>query len=158
MGQHNGTIETRLVGRLFEAQRGLCFCCDRPMVRAKFPIASRTLGWSREHVYPRARLSAPLHNNVVLSHPACNAARGSRPPTEAELAKARAIYAALGLIAFTEEVNRSGHHERRPVPKVKWAWPLAAGDVVARAASGEVVAVFRCPGVARRRSARHAPA
>lgn len=56
-------------------------------------------GVTREHVYPRAMRLA-LHHNIVLAHPNCNSRRGSRAPTEEEIAKTIAIYQRMGYAAF----------------------------------------------------------
>lgn len=75
---------------LFRVQEGLCFLCGLPMVNKI----------TKEHVHPRATSGYRMENNVVLSHGPCNGKRGCAGPTEDEIARATAIYAALGLKAF----------------------------------------------------------
>jgi hypothetical protein len=96
--QHGGygQRETRVIKALFGIQRGLCFWCGGEMLRGRAQQRDRRRGWSREHIVPRRQ--APrggLHGNTVLAHPACNTARGDRPPSLADVARGLDIQAQL---------------------------------------------------------------
>jgi len=119
------------VAALFLAQDGRCFHCTEPMADTPHPMMRN--GWTREHVYPRARYRR-MGNNVVLAHAECNSAKGGRPPTPEEVEKARLIYGLMGLEAFVS--RPAGYHEGVPV---------ANGGLVAKSAASEVVAVFKVP-------------
>jgi hypothetical protein len=88
----------RILDLILEAQGNLCFHCDKPMMPPGME-APRGKQRNREHVYPRAR-HRWLVNNQVWAHERCNTLRGSKPPTAAMIAKAKALYAVLGLTAF----------------------------------------------------------
>lgn len=76
---------------LYAAQRGRCFCCDRPMrnIPSKLPDDG---GFTVEHILPRC-LGFGLFANKALSCFACNQAKGHALPTNALLHKARRVYA-----------------------------------------------------------------
>ena len=87
---------------LFNAQQGLCFHCAQPMTRRQ----DQERGWTREHVFPRARSGYLLLNNVVLAHPHCNQEKDDREPTKMEIDRAAMIYSILNLIPFDDREKK----------------------------------------------------
>lgn len=85
---------------LYRAQHGRCFHCLQPMVEIPFRIGLVPNGWTREHVFPRARGSSGIGNNFVLAHQRCNLQRGSRMPTDIEIIRTIRLYREIGLEAF----------------------------------------------------------
>lgn len=88
-----------LISRLFEAQDGKCFHCLRWMRDTPWR-ESNPFGWTREHVFPKARGGRGMGNNVVLAHKSCNVARGSPTPTDVEIIRTIRIYRSIGLKPF----------------------------------------------------------
>jgi hypothetical protein len=84
------------VAKLWIAQGGRCFHCDETMLHNVRPDHPRC--WSREHLFPRStHPQSDGENPTVLAHRECNAARGNRPPTFEDIARARAICEAAGV-------------------------------------------------------------
>jgi hypothetical protein len=113
------------LARLWAAQGGCCFHCGRPMA------ATRRGGnfqarWSREHLYPKSTTGRDVRNNVVLAHRGCNAARGNREPTEDEIIRAGAIFAAIGQTAFLRFRDRPA---APPLGTLAAIWPASIGSV-----------------------------
>lgn len=100
---------------LFEAQESLCFHCNKPMIFVRGAGLPKGLMATREHLYPKGLNGRGMHHNVVLAHGDCNNKRGCQPPTEAELIKASALYAKIGLQAFiSPEEYKTNKHLRMP--------------------------------------------
>lgn len=98
---HGLTRITVFVQALWDVQQGLCFHCGEPMVLKSAAGVKKALFATREHIYPRGNGGKRRRNNWVLAHYRCNHERGSTPPTLDQIAKAKAIYAILGLEPFT---------------------------------------------------------
>lgn len=97
----------RVMDLILELQENRCFHCDKPM--AAPGVGPKGKQRNREHVYPRAR-HRWLVNNIVWAHERCNTIRGSKPPTADMIAKAKALYSALGLTAFLHaRINKSAY-------------------------------------------------
>jgi 5-methylcytosine-specific restriction endonuclease McrA len=81
--------------RLWKAQQGLCSICSQRLVRDE--RFRDDTGWNLDHVYPRSRY-ARLGNrgNLLLSHIACNSAKGDREPTGCERLLLEAVNARIG--------------------------------------------------------------
>lgn len=75
---------------LLWAQGGVCFYCNKPLTKRDA---------TRDHLVPRCR-GGWLDFNKVMCCFRCNTKKGDRMPTEAELAKARDLYASLGCPRF----------------------------------------------------------
>jgi CRISPR/Cas system Type II protein with McrA/HNH and RuvC-like nuclease domain len=70
------------LGRLFLAQKGLCFHCGGMM--AMRPMLNRRRdddGYTKDHLIPQSA-GGRLRGNIVLAHYRCNNRRGDRMPTE----------------------------------------------------------------------------
>lgn len=78
--------------RLWKAQGGLCFYCDKPMLLNAGYMWHGLLP-SKEHLKPRSEGGTHNADNIVLAHRKCNSLRGSRPLTAQEVLKADAIIA-----------------------------------------------------------------
>jgi hypothetical protein len=112
--KQHASRETARVLALFNAQEGRCFHCGKPMLRGDAQKLDRGLWWSREHIYPKgSRPPGGLSYNWVLAHPRCNGARGSRPPTDEEIARAIELHAAIGAPAFVSVSESCGGRRRR---------------------------------------------
>lgn len=108
MGGQHGHKPTGRIRALFEAQESLCFHCGKPMVLHRLRHQQRAIGWTREHVWPRADpMAYALQNNTVLAHPPCNGARGDRLPTADEIQRTIAIYAKIGETAFVLDASNA---------------------------------------------------
>lgn len=82
------------MARLFIAQKGLCFHCDKPMLMhpaRKKKSGSYNEGWTREHVFPKSR-GGKNAGNIVLAHLTCNSKRRAAPLSYEALLKAAQIY------------------------------------------------------------------
>lgn len=67
---------------LYDRQRGTCFLCGGRML------------WedaSRHHVVPSSAVKTNGWRNIVLAHRVCNSRVGSRPPTQEEIERFKAI-------------------------------------------------------------------
>jgi 5-methylcytosine-specific restriction endonuclease McrA len=72
---------------VLRAQGGACFYCQKPL-----GIRSAT----EDHLVPRS-LGGTRTANKVIACVKCNQAKAARRPTESEVAKARDLYAQLGI-------------------------------------------------------------
>lgn len=102
------TRQTNLIRRLFQAQAGLCFHCDQPMLLIVKPGERSALGASREHVFPHATTGRGMMHNIVMAHAGCNGDRGHREPSQYEIGKAAAIYKTLKLSPFIAASSPEG--------------------------------------------------
>ena len=73
---HRGPAASSVRRALFHAQGGLCAICGLEIVRSNRSV---------DHVVPKSRGGKNRVGNLVMSHPACNARKGDRPPTGCEL-------------------------------------------------------------------------
>jgi hypothetical protein len=78
--------------RLFEAQDGLCYLCARRL--APLSKDKTEQGSSFDHVQP-VLWGGRAFQNLLLSHPWCNAEKGSRRPYPCELLFLAAVNARL---------------------------------------------------------------
>jgi hypothetical protein len=92
--------QKRQARELYAAQAGKCFWCLRMMADCQHSERDR-LGWTREHVIPRAMECCGLKGNVVLAHKHCNNQRGSPAPDEFAIVRTMRIYDAFGRTAFS---------------------------------------------------------
>ena len=73
-----GPTKTRSLGeRLWEVQGGACFWCKAQMQRGPYRQRKRPMGWTREHLVPRAHGGKNVRN-VVLAHRGCNSDRADK--------------------------------------------------------------------------------
>lgn len=79
-----------LIRRLFSEQNGLCFLCDRRMPKVGEHQKNRAKV-TMEHVVPLSQGGEDSWENVVAAHSICNARKGGRSPTTAELEKLRLL-------------------------------------------------------------------
>lgn len=63
---------------LFLLQKGRCAICGRPMDKCR-GTAQNPLGWTVEHVIPRAE-GGGRESNLVLTHSSCNNKKGGDMP------------------------------------------------------------------------------
>lgn len=138
-------FEKTFLGRLYEAQRGGCFYCLRPMDRRAWePGRAEGSGWTRDHVYPKSGSGKQYGFNVVLACRNCNNKKGSREPTRRETDLAREIYALLGLRAFVTKKEAIRIGSKMAARMVHLIIPPADGKVqaplreVIKAASGKI--------------------
>jgi hypothetical protein len=80
---------------LWEAQGKRCGCCGGHVLPLNFN--HDRLGWTIEHVWPRARYRFLSEGNRFISHAACNNAKGDRNPTGCELIILALVNAVLDL-------------------------------------------------------------
>lgn len=93
---------TSHTSKLFSAQSGLCFHCDKAMLPhavKKKPNGKRDKGWTREHLIPKSK-GGGRGKNIVLAHAVCNAERGNEPPTVEMVDKAKAIWRKAAQVSF----------------------------------------------------------
>lgn len=80
-----------MLRRLWQRQRGRCFYCGRPILRRPHHeddhVSVLGPGYSIDHFFPRAVGGGNEVGNIVLSCRPCNERKGSRLPTEAEIAQ-----------------------------------------------------------------------
>jgi 5-methylcytosine-specific restriction endonuclease McrA len=87
----DGTISRKVfktrIHALADAQDGLCFYCDKPVVilNPNKPHSDKAYGDFRratwDHVVPKSQ-GGGRGNNLVIAHALCNADKGDTPPTE----------------------------------------------------------------------------
>lgn len=112
-------IRSAIIEQLWTAQRGLCFHCGAPM--RLHGSNEDELRWSREHLFPQAFYHGQL-TSIVLAHGGCNSRRGSPMPTEDEVTRAQAIYAAAGLAWYAPGDHRR-HGDHKPLGNMADLWP-----------------------------------
>ena len=81
----------RFLGFLWEAQDGKCAICGEDMPWQKRYHASDPLKPTIDHVIPLSKGGAIGFGNIVAAHLRCNNAKGSRLPTDAEMARLREV-------------------------------------------------------------------
>lgn len=84
---------------LFAAQGGRCAICGLHMVNGFFGPPRKHLRDRRatiEHVVPRARGGLNVLANKLLTHSACNAAKGASKPSGCELLMRDLVHARIG--------------------------------------------------------------
>lgn len=80
---------------LWEAQDGRCLRCNTRL-HSRYRHPNDGDRDTIDHVDPKARFGLDALGNIALMHHKCNAAKGSRAPTEAERVGLAAINAKLG--------------------------------------------------------------
>jgi hypothetical protein len=80
--------------RLYQAQKGLCFHCGKPMLNAAWTSRKRKNGYTKEHMFPKQFIRFFLFSgrwNTALAHQPCNNLKSNRLPTEEELIRFREL-------------------------------------------------------------------
>lgn len=80
---------------LMEAQEGLCFLCDEPML-SRWRYVDHRDSDTCDHVWPKGYGGHDQPGNLTLTHKKCNGSKGSRFPTRAELGRLKVLNDKLG--------------------------------------------------------------
>lgn len=77
---------------LVRLQGALCYLCAQAMDLGRENRSKNLLGWTLEHVFPRAA-GGGERSNVLLAHRVCNDVKGQRWPYPCEVIYLYAMYA-----------------------------------------------------------------
>lgn len=110
------------MGRLYQAQRGLCFLCGQRISLAAAVGGSK--GPTLEHVWPRHQIEAMRYHgqtmppfmgrkrgtigNALVAHGKCNSTKGHRNPYPCELIWLADVNARLGITSRVIKQHQRG--------------------------------------------------